>query len=199
MVCSMKPFWASVARQVSRKAEPFSTSSVVKTTTRKINLSWSWSLWVLLLYAMKFADQIETSTYPPGHIWLFSAPGEWGIYCVRPPWGRGFRFCLAVVGKLYVFLLRKVYRVASVENSFPSWINISVYRQCTQALLQTTGTDDNFSLRRAFDRQVRRYGRVFEHHFGPRGREFKRSNLQNFKYPGFTQGRGGLKFRLIGA
>ena len=40
-------------------------------------------------------------------------------------------------------------------------------------------------------------GRAFEHHFGPRGREFERSNLQKFKCPGFARGGGGvLKFRV---
>ena len=40
---------------------------------------------------------------------------------------------------------------------------------------------------------------AFEHHFGPRGREFERSNLQKFKCPGFARGGGGgvmLKFRV---
>lgn len=33
--------------------------------------------------------------------------------------------------------------------------------------------------------------RAFEHSFGPRGREFERSNLQKFKCSGFTRGGGG--------
>ena len=48
-----------------------------------------------------------------------------------------------------------------------------------------TGTDNDCSLRGAF-----------EHHFGPRGREFERSNLQKFKCPGFARGGGMLKFRV---
>ena len=56
----------------------------------------------------------------------------------------------------------------------------------TQVLLKTTGADDDCSLRGAFDRQTRQRGRVFEHYFRPRGREFGRSNRQKFKYPGFA-------------
>ena len=50
-----------------------------------------------------------------------------------------------------------------------------------------TGADNDCSL-----------GGAFEHHFGPRGREFERSNLQKFKCPGFARGGGGgmLKFRV---
>ena len=49
-----------------------------------------------------------------------------------------------------------------------------------------TGADNDCSL-----------GGTFEHHFGPRGREFERSNLQKFKCPGFARGGGGmLKFRV---
>ena len=51
-----------------------------------------------------------------------------------------------------------------------------------------TGADNDCSLGRAFDRQIRRYGRAFEHHFDPRGREFERSNLQKFECPGFARG-----------
>ena len=51
-----------------------------------------------------------------------------------------------------------------------------------------TGADNDCSLGGAFDRQIRRLGRAFEHHFGPRGREFERSNLQKFKCPGFAWG-----------
>ena len=40
-----------------------------------------------------------------------------------------------------------------------------------------TGADNDCSL-----------GGAFEHHFGPRGREFERSNLQKFKCPGFARG-----------
>ena len=58
----------------------------------------------------------------------------------------------------------------------------------TQALLKMTGADDDCSSGGAFDRQIRREGRAFEHHFGPRGREFERSNLQKFKCPGFAGG-----------
>ena len=43
-----------------------------------------------------------------------------------------------------------------------------------------TGADNDYSL-----------GGAFEHHFGPRGREFERSNLQKFKCPGFARGGGG--------
>ena len=60
-----------------------------------------------------------------------------------------------------------MYRVASVQNSFPYWINVSAHRKYTKALLQTTGTDDDCSLGGAFGRQRR----AFEHHFGPRGRK----------------------------
>ena len=42
----------------------------------------------------------------------------------------------------------------------------------TQVLLETTGADDDYSLGGAFGRQIRRYSRAFEHHFGARGREF---------------------------
>ena len=68
----------------------------------------------------------------------------------------------------------------------------------TQALLKMTGANDHCSLGGAFDRQIRRLGGAFEHHFGPRGREFERSNLQKFKCPGFARGGGGgmLKFRV---
>ena len=48
----------------------------------------------------------------------------------------------------------------------------------TQASLKTLGADA----------QIRRLGRAFEHYFGPRGREFERSNLQKFKCPGFSWG-----------
>ena len=61
------------------------------------------------------------------------------------------------------------------------------------ACLDTSGADDDCSLRGAFDRQIRRQRRTFKHHFGPRGREFKLSNLQEFKCPGFAlvgEGRG---------
>ena len=58
----------------------------------------------------------------------------------------------------------------------------------TKALFQTTGADDDCSLV-GFDRQIRRLGRAFEPHFGPR-REFERSNLQKFKCPGCAPGRG---------
>ena len=38
---------------------------------------------------------------------------------------------------------------------------------------------------------------AFEHHFGPKGWEFERSNLQKFKCPGFAREGGGiLKFRV---
>ena len=40
------------------------------------------------------------------------------------------------------------------------------------------------------------FGGAFEHHFGPTGREFERSNLQKFKCPGFARGGGMLKFRV---
>ena len=61
-----------------------------------------------------------------------------------------------------------------------------------------TGADDDCCLGGAFDRQIRRKGRAFEHHFGPMGREFEQSNLQKFKCPGFARGGGGgvLKFRV---
>ena len=55
-----------------------------------------------------------------------------------------------------------------------------------------TGADNDCSLGGAFDRQIR----AFEHHFGPKGREFERSNLQKFKCPGFARGGGMLKFRV---
>ena len=41
------------------------------------------------------------------------------------------------------------------------------------------------------DRQIRRQGRAFEHYFGSRGREFKRSIRQKFKCPWFARGGGG--------
>ena len=46
-----------------------------------------------------------------------------------------------------------------------------------QALLPTTGTEDDFYLGGAFDRQMRRYGREYEHHFGPRGREISKVQM----------------------
>ena len=49
-----------------------------------------------------------------------------------------------------------------------------------------TGADNDCSL-----------GGAFEHHFGPRGREFERSYFQKFKCPGFARGGWGmLKFRV---
>ena len=63
----------------------------------------------------------------------------------------------------------------------------------------TAGADNDCSLV-GYDEQIRRYGRAFERHFGPRGQEFERSNLQKFKCPGLTRGRGGgggmLKFQV---
>ena len=50
-----------------------------------------------------------------------------------------------------------------------------------------------------YDRQIRRLGSAFKYHFGPRGREFERSNVQKFKFPRFPRGGGGggmLKFRV---
>ena len=46
-----------------------------------------------------------------------------------------------------------------------------------QAYLQTTGTEDDFYLGGAFDRQMRRYGRAYEHHFDPRGRGFSKVQM----------------------
>ena len=37
----------------------------------------------------------------------------------------------------------------------------------------------------------RAFGRAFEHHFGPRGQEFERSNLQKFKCRGLPRKGGG--------
>ena len=55
----------------------------------------------------------------------------------------------------------------------------------SQALFKTTGPDVDCSLEDAFDRQIRRQVRVFEHYFCSWGREFERSSLQKFKCPGF--------------
>ena len=66
----------------------------------------------------------------------------------------------------------------------------------TQALLKTTGADDDCSLGSAFDRQIRRYGGAFEHCFGSKGREIERSNLQKFKCPGFAGGAKVLKSQV---
>ena len=53
----------------------------------------------------------------------------------------------------------------------------------------TGANDDCSSL--GFDRQIRRQGRAFEHHFGQRGWEFERSNLQKLKCPGLPERGGG--------
>ena len=55
------------------------------------------------------------------------------------------------------------------------------------ANLQPTATDDDCSLRGAFDSQIRLWSRAFEHHFGSRGLEFERSNLQTVKCPRFAR------------
>ena len=60
-------------------------------------------------------------------------------------------------------------------------------------LFKTTGADDDCSLVGSDDR----VGHL--NHFGPRGREFERSNLQKFKCSGFAWVGGGggmLKFRV---
>ena len=66
--------------------------------------------------------------------------------------------------------------------------------------METAWVNDDCSLVGAFDRQIRRQRRAFEPHFGPRGREFERSNPQKFKRSGLAlgKGRGGwmLKFRV---
>ena len=66
----------------------------------------------------------------------------------------------------------------------------------TQALLETTGTDDDCSLGGAFDRQIRWLGWAFEHYFDPRGREFERSNLQKFTAEALPRVGDRLKFRV---
>ena len=72
------------------------------------------------------------------------------------------------------------------------WLTKRVFKR---SLLKTAGADDDCSLV-GYDRQIRRSGRAFEQHFGPRGREFERSNLQKFKCPGFAREGGMLKFRV---
>ena len=67
------------------------------------------------------------------------------------------------------------------------WLTKKVF---TRSLLKTAGANDDCSLVR-YDGQIRRWGRTFERHFGPRGREFERSNLQKFKCSGFAQEEGG--------
>ena len=51
---------------------------------------------------------------------------------------------------------------------------------------------------KGYDRQMQWKGRAFEHHFGPRGREFERFNLQKFKCPGFAwEGGGGGNVEVL--
>ena len=70
-------------------------------------------------------------------------------------------------------------------------LDVAVVSDClTNNVFKRSGADDDCSLV-GFDRQIRREGRAFEHHFGPRGREFERSNLQKFKCPGFGRVGGG--------
>ena len=45
------------------------------------------------------------------------------------------------------------------------WLTKKVFKR---SLLKTAGADDDCSLV-GYDRQIRRHGRAFEHHFGPRG------------------------------
>ena len=57
-------------------------------------------------------------------------------------------------------------------------IDVAFVSDClTNKVFKRSGADDDCSLV-GFDRQIGREGRAFEHHFGPRGREFERSNIQ---------------------
>ena len=100
-----------------------------------------------------------------------------------------------------------MYGVASVKSSFSPWINVSAYWEYHLALLQTTGTDDNFSLGEAFDREIWRYGRAFENHFDTRGRDLNNPIFKSSPElrPWGGGGRGSVvedvmfRFDLIGA
>ena len=81
------------------------------------------------------------------------------------------------------------------QSTFVSdWHTKRVFKR---SLLKTAGADNDCSSV-GFDRQIRGQGRAFEHHFGPRGREFEKSSLQKFKFQGFAREGGGgmLKFRV---
>ena len=123
---------------------------------------------------------METSTSPlPGQtpgIWQSSVPGEWGIWPL-PAWG-GENWTRRVRSQMIIFRAPKsLTAIKHVfgrdERRFKGRGIAFVSDWVTKKGLQKLGTD----------RQIRRQGRAFKHYFGPRGREFKRSNLQKFKCP----------------
>lgn len=65
-------------------------------------------------------------------------------------------------------------------------------------LIKTTGVDSDYSVGKAFDRQIQRYRREVEPHFGLRGLEFEWNKHQKFKWLGWGGG-GGLGMLMCGA
>ena len=100
MVGFVKLFWTSVARQVSRKVEPLSTSAtvatiavVIKTRVSPCNTTWwNWSRSILLRYAAKANQKPEQQHFETS----FNVPEQVSTFCVTRCNACWNLFCIAV-------------------------------------------------------------------------------------------------------